>query len=273
MALGDFWARLGGRGGGEQAKEAERLTLPAPPTADDLRAALDRTDASMTGGGVPSVVVARVHRVTSAIRDTIPRLDTLGAGSPLAYSVMSTATDYLPEAVGGYLRLPRRFADTRPVDGGKTSLMVLIDQLDLLGATMDDVFDAVYRDDAIALVAHGRFLAEKFGPPSTPALVVGADVPVPAMPTDEAGTPTSPPSDVALPLAPDQAAAGERPHLPDAEPERDPEPSCEPSPEPEAVPEPEEPAAPGAANPLDLDAPGTPPAAGGVTPLRPPDPA
>ena len=41
--------------------------------------------------------------------------------------------------------------------------MVLIDQLDLLGATMDQVFDAVCRADAAALVAHGRFLAEKFG--------------------------------------------------------------------------------------------------------------
>ncbi len=78
---------------------------------------------------------------------------------------MATATDYLPEAVGGYLRLPRQFADNRPVDRGKTSLMVLIDQLDLLAATMDKVFDAVCRDDADALVAHGRFLAEKFGSP------------------------------------------------------------------------------------------------------------
>ena len=80
---------------------------------------------------------------------------------------MATATDYLPEAVGGYLRLPRQFADSRPVDRGKSSLMVLIDQLDLLAATMDKVFDAVCRADADALVAHGRFLAEKFGSAST----------------------------------------------------------------------------------------------------------
>ena len=90
---------------------------------------------------------------------------TSAPGSPQAYSVMATATDYLPEAVGGYLRLPRQFADSRPVDRGKSSLMVLIDQLDLLASTMDKVFDAVCRDDAAALVAHGRFLEEKFGPP------------------------------------------------------------------------------------------------------------
>jgi hypothetical protein len=80
---------------------------------------------------------------------------------------MATATDYLPEAVGGYLRLPRDWANSRPVDGGRTSLMVLIDQLDLLARTMDQVLDAVNRSDAAALVAHGRFLAEKFGHAST----------------------------------------------------------------------------------------------------------
>jgi hypothetical protein len=61
------------------------------------------------------------------------------------------------------LRLPRSFADHRAVSGGKTPLLVLCDQLDLLAAEMDQVFVAVCSADADALVAHGRFLAEKFG--------------------------------------------------------------------------------------------------------------
>jgi hypothetical protein len=61
-----------------------------------------------------------------------------------------------------------------PVDRGKTSLMVLIDQLDLLAATMDKVFDAVCRADAAALVAHGLFLAQKFGTASTGGGAVAA---------------------------------------------------------------------------------------------------
>ncbi len=80
---------------------------------------------------------------------------------------MTTATDYLPEAIGAYTRLPRQWADSRPIENGKTSLMVLIDQFDLLGATMDAIFDAVVRVDADALIAHGRFLQEKFGHAST----------------------------------------------------------------------------------------------------------
>ena len=106
---------------------------------------------------------SRVKRITATVRQTMPRLRNLGLGSPDAYSVMATATDYLPEAIGGYPGCPGDWADSRPIENGKTSLMLLIDQLDLLAATMDKIFDAVVRVDADALIAHGRFLQEKFG--------------------------------------------------------------------------------------------------------------
>jgi hypothetical protein len=172
MALSELFARMTGR-----RREPERPVLPRVPTADDLLAALDRVEAMVARGAVPAPVASRVSGVSRTVRETIPRLSNLGAGSPQAYNVMATATDYLPEAIGGYLRLPRQWADSRPVDRGKTSLMILIDQLDLLAATMDKVFDAVCRADAAALVAHGRFLAEKFGTASTGgALSLGTDV-------------------------------------------------------------------------------------------------
>jgi hypothetical protein len=161
MTLGDFFARLTGR-----KQEPEPAPIPRAPTNDDLLAALVRVEQLVAQGAVPAVVASRVNRVVRVVRETIPRLGNLG-GSAQAYSVMATATDYLPEAIGGYLRLPRQWADTRPVDRGKTSLMILIDQLDLLAATMDKVFDAVNRADAAALIAHGRFLQEKFGTGST----------------------------------------------------------------------------------------------------------
>jgi hypothetical protein len=181
--LSELFERITGRR--REAKTPPRLVLPTVPTADDLLAALDGVEAMVAAGMVPAPVASRVSRVSRTVRDTIPRMSNLGAGSTQAYNVMATATDYLPEAVGGYLRLPRQWADSRPVDRGKTSLMVLIDQLDLLGATMDKVFDAVCRDDAAALVAHGRFLAEKFGAASTGgALSLGPDV---TIPPDESG--------------------------------------------------------------------------------------
>jgi hypothetical protein len=185
MALGDFFARLTGR-----KAEPEPAPVPRPPTTDDLLASLTRVEQLVADGAVPAVVASRVGRVVRVVRETIPRLGNLG-GNAQAYSVMATATDYLPEAIGGYLRLPRQWADTRPVDKGKTSLMILIDQLDLLGSTMDKVFDAVNRADAAALIAHGRFLQEKFGTGSTGGgLTLG---PTPSAPPPDAG-PLQPPT-------------------------------------------------------------------------------
>ena len=177
---GGFLGRLFGRD--EREERSDRFAAPTVPTKDDLLAALTRVEAMVSAGAVPAPVASRVRRIDRVVRDTIPRLASLGAGSPQAYSVMATATDYLPEAVGGYLRLPRQFADSRPVDKGKSSLMLLIDQLDLLASTMDKVFDAVCRDDAAALVAHGRFLAEKFGTSSTGGVLNVGSAPLPPMP-------------------------------------------------------------------------------------------
>lgn len=155
--------------GNEESGATAEPTTPAPPTQEDIQAALTDMEALVTGGRVPAPVRSRVLRVTSAVRKTLPRLEFLGLGSYDAYSVIATATDYLPQAVGAYLRLPRDWADTRPIENGKSSLMLLIDQLDLLGATMDKIYDAANSTDAAALIANGRFLQEKFGHPSVPS--------------------------------------------------------------------------------------------------------
>ncbi|QHC68595.1 hypothetical protein GSU68_14335 [Rathayibacter sp. VKM Ac-2759] len=150
-------------GGGDDAAAAEESapSLPRVPSSEDILAALDRVAAS-TSGRVPPLVSARIRRVDETVREMVPRLDRLGAMSQQGHTVVATATSYLPEAVEGYLRLPRDFADRRAVHKGKTSLMILCDQLDLLGATLDRISDAVSRQDASALIAHGQFLAEKF---------------------------------------------------------------------------------------------------------------
>jgi hypothetical protein len=162
MGFKEWVAKVTGR---LEPEPVPTVAAPPAPTEADIMHALDRADAMVAGGVVPAPVQSRAKRVTATVRQTMPRLRNLGLGSPEAYSVMATATDYLPEAISGYLRLPRDWADSRPIEAGKTSLMLLIDQLDLLASTMDKIFDAVVRVDAAALIAHGRFLQEKFGHP------------------------------------------------------------------------------------------------------------
>ncbi|TDT33713.1 hypothetical protein ACF3NT_06635 [Naumannella halotolerans] len=143
--------------------EPETVDTPVVPTDDDIANALDRTEELARDAQLPPLVLARVGRVTELVRATLPRLRSTGLNTSDSYAVMATATDYLPEALNAYLRLPRDWANSRPVEGGKTSLMLLVDQLDLLGATMAKILDAVARTDAAALIAHGRFLTERFG--------------------------------------------------------------------------------------------------------------
>ena len=147
--------------------------LAAAPTADDISAALTKVEQLVADTAVPTVVRARALKVVVTVRNTLPRLGLLGLGSYDAYSVVATATDYLPEAIGNYLRLPRDWADSRPVDGGKTALLLLVDQLDLLAVTMDSIYNAANTTDAAALITHGRFLTEKFGHVQAPELNLG----------------------------------------------------------------------------------------------------
>ncbi len=160
---------------GEPARpEPVPTPVAAPPTPEEIADSLAKVDQLAADAHVPPAVLSRVYRVTRRLRETLPRMRNAGLDSAEQYSLMATATDYLPEALGAYLRLPRDWADTRPIEGAKTSLLVLVDQLDLLGATVDKMYDAVLQSDAQALIAHGRFLQEKFGhaptePPKPPA--------------------------------------------------------------------------------------------------------
>lgn len=143
------------------------VPAPAPAPADPLQA-VARLEARAATGELPAVVASRLERICETVRQTLPRLGSLGTGSAAAHDVVVVTTDYLPSALDGYLRLPREFADSRPIDGGRTALMVLIDQLDLITATMDTVYDAVCRADAETLVLQGRFLHERLGVPLHP---------------------------------------------------------------------------------------------------------
>lgn len=164
---------------------------PKVPTREDIEQALRQAEMLVLSGGVPTPVLARVLRITTMVRGILPRLSNLGLESKDGYTVVATATNYLPESVSAYLNLPRDWADTRPVANGKSSLLMLIDQLDLLALTTQRMADAVNRLDATNLVAQGAFLEAKFGgqdvaapivldpQPSAPGSILDLDTPLP----------------------------------------------------------------------------------------------
>ena len=148
------------------------LLAPGPPKVavaatsfdpDSIRKSLQRT-LSMTSGKLSQPLQAKLQEIADTIQGILPHYADFPAGSPDLFVVGRTATDYLPSALQAYLNLPRAYATLHKMPNGKTADQVLSDQLDLLAAKMDEVADAVHKKDSDALLANGRFLAEKFGP-------------------------------------------------------------------------------------------------------------
>lgn len=162
---------------GEQKPADPEALAPRAPTSEDIEAALVKAERMVIDGHAPTPVLARVLRIITVVRAILPRLSNLGLESQDVYTVVATATDYLPESVAAYLALPRDWADTRPVANGKSSLLLLVDQLDLLSLTISRMYDATNRMDAAALVAQGAFLDSKFGGQMKPARL---DMPISA---------------------------------------------------------------------------------------------
>ena len=110
-------------------------------------------------GRVPPDIWLRIQRIELTIRaEILPRLDCLPLGAPELYLVERTASDFLPTAVETYLRLPAGYASP----GGATAYRVLVDELDLLETQMRRVAEVVQRADMDRLLAHRRFLEDRF---------------------------------------------------------------------------------------------------------------
>ncbi|GAC1613661.1 MAG: hypothetical protein NVS9B1_22440 [Candidatus Dormibacteraceae bacterium] len=114
-------------------------------------------------GKVPDDVYKKVVSIQQTIMGILPKIDRLGAGSPDAFVVQKTVTDYLPSTLQAYLNLPGAYATLHRLSDGRTAAQVLLDQLTLLDRKLDEVADAVNKNDADALLANGRFLADRFG--------------------------------------------------------------------------------------------------------------
>jgi hypothetical protein len=145
--------------------------LATPPTRTiDLRGGLDAGNLERAmaeqrrriGGRLPDDVLAAVGRIHDQVREVLVRSHALPLGSPDAFAVERTVLDYLPTALESYLNLPRGYANRVPVSRGRTARMVLLDQLALLEAKLGEVLEALARGDTDRLLAHGRFLEDRF---------------------------------------------------------------------------------------------------------------
>ena len=135
-----------------------------------VRKAVDRAY-QMTHGRLPADVQSRVAQIRQEILELLPHTAQFPVGSPDLYVLQRTAVDYLPTTIEAYLALPPSYATQRTIQGGRTSLDVLREQLELLDAKMDEIAEAVHQRDSDRLLANGIFLEDRFGK-GAPELVV-----------------------------------------------------------------------------------------------------
>jgi hypothetical protein len=186
------------------------VRLGAAGDVDAIREGLDRLTIQVRGR-IADDLYAKVIGIRDSILATLPAGGTTleGVSERQVFLIRQTALDYLPEALDAYLSMPRTYAERRAVSGGRTPHDVLLEQLDILDGAMKEVTDDIRRHDADRLMAHGRFLSEKFSKSrlsidAVPAVSLGrpAAPAAPATATDVAspgGTTEATPAEVQAP--------------------------------------------------------------------------
>jgi hypothetical protein len=122
--------------------------------------------AKMTAGArsrLPDELAAKVAAIQATIVDLLPRMSASSIDPRDLFAVERTVSTYLPQTLDNYLTLPRAYANSHAVDGAKTPRELLGEQLDLIEQKMQEISDAVAKDDVGKLLAQGRFLEERFG--------------------------------------------------------------------------------------------------------------
>ena len=163
--FGPFWPlvvvglyAVGALAGPRRRLKVARDTFDPP----EIRRAVDRAY-QMTHGRLPADVQSRVAQIRQEIFELLPHTADFPVGSQDLYVLRRMAVDYLPTTLEAYLSLPSSYATQRAIQGGKTSLDVLREQLVLLDEKMDEIAEAVHQRDSDRLLANGIFLEERFG--------------------------------------------------------------------------------------------------------------
>ena len=163
--FGPFWPlvvvglyAVGALAGPRRRLKVARDTFDPP----EIRRAVDRAY-QMTHGRLPADVQSRVAQIRQEIFELLPHTADFPVGSQDLYVLRRMAVDYLPTTLEAYLSLPASYATQRAIQGGKTSLDVLREQLVLLDEKMDEIAEAVHQRDSDRLLANGIFLEERFG--------------------------------------------------------------------------------------------------------------
>ena len=147
------------------------------PSLDALRRTITEQTPLLTGPPLHESVTVRVRRVLTGADELLTLL--AGDEAPadedthrLVRDTVARAVAWVVESVGAYQRLPAGFASGHVVAGGHAPMLVLVDDLDLLGLTVDHAYDAAHRGDRDHASRQHDVLLERFRTSARPEAVV-----------------------------------------------------------------------------------------------------
>jgi hypothetical protein len=138
------------------------LSFKTQLTADQIRDKLEDLVRKIRGR-VSKDILVKVQSIKASIMTILPQIADITSADYEIYTIRQTALEYLPETLENYLSLPKAFRTIHPVRGGTTAKGLLLEQLELLDQQMEEIVQDFYRNDTQRLMAHGRFLEQKFG--------------------------------------------------------------------------------------------------------------
>lgn len=114
---------------------------------------------------LPADTSKDVGDICGMLETAIPAISAKNLPDQLAHDVRTTATEYLPQTIDAYLRMPPAFRNIKKLQDGKTATQIFQEQIALLKSHLQSVVNDLAANDATALLANGRFLREKFANP------------------------------------------------------------------------------------------------------------
>lgn len=151
-----------------QAPEPPRMAPASPPKPIPAPARPKPTLPDMTRVGanrLPPSVQMKIAQIRRKVEAILQYSEEFPVGSEDLYLVERTMSDYLPQTLDAYLRLPPA-SHNQPVEpGGRTAWEELWSQLNLMERKLDDVAAELKRKNADQLLANGKFLEERFSAP------------------------------------------------------------------------------------------------------------
>jgi hypothetical protein len=137
------------------------LRLRQEMSAEEIRDRLNELE-RVARKRLPKESAAHVSSIKQTIEEILPAITNLDSPDQSIFALRQTVMQYLPDTIQNYLALPPAYANVHPVKEGKTAKQLLEEQLRLLDEEMKAIAIDINKADTQRLLAHGRFLEERF---------------------------------------------------------------------------------------------------------------